>query len=78
MLSSHVDVLVGYLLEVAHPSERAFLAGDFKNFDGTLMSCLLWEIYEIIHLGSTIARVKLNWNIVTGKQIGRASCRERV
>ena len=48
MLSSDVDVLVGYLLEVAHPSERAFLAGDFKNFDGTLMPCLLWEIYEII------------------------------
>jgi len=48
MLSSDVGVLVNYLLEVAHPSERAFLAGDFKNFDGTLMSCLLWEIYEII------------------------------
>nr|WPR17969.1 MAG: capsid protein [Skomarfal virus 36] len=48
MLSSDVDVLVRYLLEVAHPSERAFLAGDFKNFDGTLMSCLLWEIYEVI------------------------------
>jgi len=48
MLSSDVDVLVKYLLEVTHPSECAFLAGDFRNFDGTLMSCLLWEIYEII------------------------------
>jgi hypothetical protein len=48
MLSSDVDVLVKYLLEVAHPSERAFLAGDFKNFDGTLLSCLLWDIYKVI------------------------------
>jgi len=50
MLSSDVDVLVKYLLDVAHPSEKAFLAGDFKNFDGTLMTGLLWEVYEVIEL----------------------------
>jgi hypothetical protein len=48
MLSTDVDVLVKYLLEVAHPSDCAFIAGDFRNFDGTLMSSLLWEVYTMI------------------------------
>nr|WPR18081.1 MAG: capsid protein [Chemarfal virus 7] len=48
MLSSDVNVLVKYLTEVSHPNDKGFIAGDFKNFDGTLMTCLLWEIFYMI------------------------------
>jgi hypothetical protein len=48
MLSGDVNVLVHRLTEVAHPNDKAFLAGDFKNFDGTLMTGIIWEIFEII------------------------------
>lgn len=48
MLSGDVNVLVRKLCEVAHPNDKAFLAGDFKNFDGTLMTGLIWEIFEAI------------------------------
>jgi len=47
-LSKEWSYLVSKLTSIAHPSEEAFLAGDFTNFDGTLNQSLLWSIFEFI------------------------------
>jgi len=48
MYSKDVDDIVNLLAEVAPKNSKQFLAGDFTNFDGTLILNLLWMIFDFI------------------------------
>lgn len=46
--SSEWTYVATHLCEVTKPDDCGFLAGDFKNFDGTLSQSFLWEIFDFL------------------------------